>query len=117
MVTGYAALQEGVITPNTTISCEGEYRENVVRGKGPKCWTKNPSSHSNQTVVEGLKNSCNYFFYYVATRLGIDDLNKWADMFGLSSKTNVDADGGSYQPMWPIKRCCMTTPRISTADS
>lgn len=93
MVTGYAALQEGVITPNTTISCEGEYRENVVRGKGPKCWTKNPSSHSNQTVVEGLKNSCNYFFYYVATRLGIDDLNKWADMFGLSSKTNVELTG------------------------
>ncbi len=41
-------------------------------------------------MVLALKNSCNYFFYEVADRLGIDRLMQWADNLGLTSKTNIE---------------------------
>lgn len=93
MVTAYAGLSEGAITPSTRISCEDEYSKIVTQGRAPGCWTDYPSQHANQDVIAGLKNSCNYFFYEVSNRLGIDKLNKWSDTFGLSSRTNIELPG------------------------
>ena len=49
--------------------------------------------HQNNGVDEALRNSCNYYFFTVADRLGIDLLNDWADLLGLTSKTNVELLG------------------------
>ncbi len=93
MVTGYAGLMEGVITPEETIDCQGEYREDVTQGKAPSCWVADPADHANENITRGLKDSCNYYFFTVANRLGIDKLNKWADIFGLTSKTGIELTG------------------------
>lgn len=92
MVTGIAGLMEGEISLGTRISDKGPFDKYIKSGSGakaPSCWTSNYSAHSNQTIVSALKNSCNYFFYEVADRIGIEKLNEWADKFGLTSKTGI----------------------------
>lgn len=91
MVTGLAGLMEGTITVNTRIDDEGPFTESVATGMdAPKCWVApNYSQHQNQTIVEGLKNSCNYFFMKVAYDMGIDNLNKWGENLGLTDLTGI----------------------------
>jgi len=95
MATAVAGLMEGEITVNTTIVDKGPYDKYVQDGSdAPACWVKpNYSSHGRQTVVEALKNSCNYFFFEVADRLGIDRLSNWVGRLGLTSKTNIQLTG------------------------
>ncbi len=92
MVTALAGLMEGAITLETRISDEGPFDTGDVSNQ-PRCWASaatRKSQHQNQTVVEGLKNSCNYFFYQVGMDTGIDNLVKWAARLGLTSKTNIE---------------------------
>lgn len=90
MVTGLGGLMEGKLTLNEKIDCEGEYTLYTRTGQPPNCWTKNPKNHSDQTIVQGLKNSCNFFFFTVADRMGIGSLNNWADKLGLTSLTGIE---------------------------
>lgn len=92
MVTATAGLMEGVISVNTHITDEGPYNKYVTGdGVAPECWVAPYfSSHGSQNVSLALKNSCNYFFYDVADRLGIERLKQWTDNYGLLSKTNVE---------------------------
>ena len=92
MVTSLAALSEGAITLETRISDRGAF--SLTDPTHPaKCWTTKIQNHQNQTIIEGLKNSCNYFFYEVGYRLGVNRLYKWAAALGLTSKTNVELPG------------------------
>ncbi|MDD3243766.1 MAG: penicillin-binding transpeptidase domain-containing protein [Eubacteriales bacterium] len=91
MVTGIAGLAEGVVGMDEKIDDEGLYDKHVVTGHAPRCW-RYPyfSLHKDQDIVKALTNSCNYYFYTVADRLGIERLNKWADLLGLTSLTGVE---------------------------
>ena len=92
LCTALAALTEGELTLDERISdMGGFYKTNQTNPA--KCWTSDPSLHQNQTIVEGLKNSCNYFFYEISYRLGIDRLYQWAAALGLTSKTNIELPG------------------------
>lgn len=92
MVTALAGLGEGKITLDTRITDAGSYTY-TDQTHPAKCWTTQYWKHSEQTVVEGLKNSCNYFFYTVGHALGSTDIYKWAAALGLTSKTNVELPG------------------------
>lgn len=97
MVTGLAALTNGVLTPTETISDEGRFMNYTTnKNDAPKCWTDHPSYHKDQTIAEGLTNSCNYFFYTLSSRLyesGTERLYKYAAQMGLTSKTGIDLPG------------------------
>jgi len=97
MSTALAGLMEGVITPETEISDQGEFRDHISSASkeihGPSCWKKDWKAHADQTVVDALKNSCNYFFYSISYKLGIGKLNNWSSQLGLDSKTNVELPG------------------------
>ncbi len=58
----------------------------------PSCWIHkdNRYLHADQTVIEGLKNSCNFFFFTVGNGLGASGIQKWAAQLGLTSKTNIE---------------------------
>ncbi len=115
MCTALAALYNKVLTVSETISDEG-YFTKYDDTNPPKCWItlRNRYKHADQTVVEGLTNSCNYFFYTIADRLGADGnaLHEFASKLGLTSRTNIDLPGetvsvvGSqislYDPSRPI---------------
>lgn len=95
MVTAVAGLMEGEIDLETRIDDQSPWEKDITSGKKPSCWAypKLVHTHQNQTVVEGLKNSCNYFFFTVADQLGNERLNLWAKKLGLDSKTNVELTG------------------------
>lgn len=96
MVTGLGALMEGELWKDETISDNGlflKYTNDL--STAPHCWIR-PSLrylHQNQTIVQGLQNSCNYFFYEIASRLGEQRLYKYSSLLGLTSKTGLDLPG------------------------
>ena len=96
MVTALAALTNGVLTVDEQISDLGAYtRFTNVEEDAPVCWiTKNARwKHANQTIIQGIKNSCNYFFYEITGRLygdtGSNRLYKYAAKMGLTTKTGL----------------------------
>ena len=96
MVTGTGALVEGELQPTERISDGGYYTKyNQDLTTAPKCWiNKNYIyKHANQTIVDGLTNSCNYFFYELGSRLGEERLYRYASLYGLTSKTGIDLPG------------------------
>lgn len=88
MVTAIAGLETGAITPQTTINDTGVY----PHAHNPVCWyyTEYGRGHGVINVSQAIKYSCNYFFYEVGNRIGIDTLEKYARYFGLGKKTGVE---------------------------
>lgn len=96
MVTSIAALAEGELLPTERISDMGYFTlYNKDKSTAPKCWINQNSlyQHANQTIVEGLSHSCNYFFYTLGSRLGEERLYRYASLLGLTSKTGLDLPG------------------------
>ncbi len=92
MATGIAALEEGAVTINEQINDVGVYTKYASSGYSPRCWiyTEYGHGHGLQNIVQALKNSCNYYFYEAADRLGIDHLNSYCLKLGLGVKTGVE---------------------------
>ena len=122
MVTSMGALATGELKPTERISDMGYYTKyNADITTAPKCWiSKNLIyKHANQTIVDGLSHSCNYFFYTLADRLGEERLYRYASLFGLTSKTGIDLPGevrsvvGSqntlYDPSKPVNEANQDT--------
>ena len=91
MVSAIAGLETGNITIKEKIRDLGVY----PKGHNPKCWiwTGYGRTHGNINVSDAIKHSCNYFFYELATRMGIEPLEKYATYFGLGQKTNIELPG------------------------
>jgi penicillin-binding protein 2 len=91
MATALAALEEGVITPKTTIKDEGVYMF-YAPTYTPGCWIWNDykRTHGTINVSDAIKYSCNYFFFETGRLLGIERLNKYAEMLGLGQKTGIE---------------------------
>ena len=92
MVSAIAALESGVVSPDEQINDTGIY---YLGDRGWKCWyyTDYHVGHGWQNVTGAIKNSCNFYFYEVGNRMGIDTLDKYAKYFGLGSKTGIELDG------------------------
>lgn len=96
-VTATAGLLNGQLTMTETISDLGKFKL-YDETNPPRCWLNQNTlgKHANQTVKEGLSNSCNYFFYTVGSRLyenTDDQLYKTAALYGLTTKTGIDLPG------------------------
>lgn len=90
MVTSIAALEEGIIGPADTIEDLGVYK--FYKDYTPACWIyrSKEETHGHQNVTQALENSCNYYFYDVGRRAGIDVINKYASAFGLGENTGIE---------------------------
>ena len=90
MLTAIAALEEGVITPDDFIEDKGiyEYYEDYQ----PACWIYKSKhvTHGFQNVSEAIENSCNYFFYDIGRRTGIENIDKYARLAGLGESTGIE---------------------------
>ena len=91
MVTAIAAIESGAIGLTEQIATKGVYD----KGHKPACWIWKGyrSTHGLVDAEKALKVSCNYYFYDVAYRMGIDTLSKYVSMFGLGTKTGIELPG------------------------
>lgn len=88
IITTAAGFEEGVVTQEDTFSCPGFA---VVEDRRIKC--HKVTGHGAETFVDGIKNSCNPVFIQVGLRLGVDNIYKYFQQFGLLSKTGIDLPG------------------------
>ena len=91
LVTALGALMEGDLTLDEHITDKGPFKL-TDSSYHPSCWISSSEryKHSNQTVIEGIKNSCNYFFFTVGYKMGSEKLTKWAALLGLTSRTGIE---------------------------
>lgn len=64
-------------------------------GHHPMCWIYSTyrSTHGDIPLAQAIKVSCNCYFYEVGRRLGIDQIVKYAKIFGLGDKTGIEIAG------------------------
>ncbi len=94
MVTAIAGMEEGIISPTEKMLTTGKYMY-YAPSTTPMCdiFRQYGRTHGNIDISEALKVSCNYFFYDVGRRVGIDKLSDWANAFGFGKKTGIEISG------------------------
>jgi penicillin-binding protein 2 len=81
---GLAALQTGLITPTTQISCPGGLQVGNFYFRNWK------SGHSGMlTFSQALAQSCNTWFYQAGLKIGAEPIIEWADALGLGRRTGI----------------------------
>lgn len=87
MIVALAALEAGVITPETRFGCAGKME---LGNHLFHCWKK--QGHGPLNVVEALQHSCDIFFYETAQKVGIDKIADMARRFGMGKPTKLRFD-------------------------
>lgn len=107
-----AALMENVITPEQNIYSSGQL---VIKNKygGPDTVFKDWKAHGYTDMRKALEESSDEYFYQVGggykdqKGLGIDRINKYANMFGFATTTGIDLPAEEYgvipSPAWKKK--------------
>ncbi|MBW2350346.1 MAG: penicillin-binding protein 2 [Deltaproteobacteria bacterium] len=103
IVVAAAALQEGIVTRNTSFECASRFR----LGKSSfRCW--NWRGHGQTNLYKALVESCDIYFYQVGLKLKNEKIVKYANAFGLGSKTGIDlpneSPGFIATPDWKLKK-------------
>ena len=108
IITLAMALEEGIVTPESTFFCGGSM--NVQgRGKPLKCWKH--AGHGSQTLTEAVQHSCNVAFATIGLRTGEETFYRYCEDFGffraspdksaaLTGKTGVSLPGESGSIWW-----------------
>lgn len=91
LVTALAALEMGVIDTHTKLECHGSY---YFGGRVWHCWKhgKLGDGHGKIDMRDAIKHSCDVYFYQLAQKVGLVNINKYARMLGLCEFTGVDLD-------------------------
>lgn len=76
------ALSEGTINKSTTFRCTRKYE----RYPGMNC----TGYHGTLSVVRAIRDSCNIFFYETGQKLGIENIDKYANALGLGVDTGLE---------------------------
>ncbi len=85
IITGIAALEEGIVDMHTTHFCPGYYK---YGNREYRCWKR--SGHGRVNIVKALEKSCDVFFYRTGESLGVDTLAKYASGCGLGKLTHIE---------------------------
>lgn len=87
-VTGYAALESGVIDKNTSVHCSGVFRlgSNLYH-----CWRR--GGHGRETFVRALRDSCDVYFYETSQMVGVKKYDEAGERFGLGRPLGIDLPG------------------------
>ncbi len=99
MAIAMAGLETGVITPETTVTDKGIFKDAGI--PYAKCWAYGTSRlHGDVNVSHAIEVSCNYFFYELAYRMGndtndktlytIETFNEYMAKFGLDEPSGIE---------------------------
>lgn len=102
IITGLAALEEGVVNSERTYFCPGHYKLGTNTWG---CWNK--KGHGTVNLRKALEQSCDVYFYQVGNLLGSERIAKWAKAFGLGEKTdlnlNMEVSGIAPNSEWKLR--------------
>ena len=103
LIVAAAALEDGIITPETAFFCDGKFD---LGSRTYRCWNKN--GHGKTHLHKALVESCDVYFYHVGKLLGVDRLAWYAKGFGLGAATGIDLprEKGGLIPtrQWKLSR-------------
>lgn len=88
-VVAVAALETGKLADGETIYCSRRYTK--FSDYQPSCM----HYHGRINLNAAISKSCNYFFFEMGYRLGLDNLNQYFKLFGLGVHTGVDVHDSS----------------------
>lgn len=84
IITALAGLEEGKITENSSVNCNGSYE---LGGSTFKCWNKH--GHGSTSLKKSLRESCDVYYYQLGEHLGVDLIAKTAQKFMLGSPMGI----------------------------
>ncbi len=103
MVTALAALEEGVITPETTVRCPGHFESG---GRRFHCWRR--GGHGAVDLERSLSESCDVYYYEVALKVGIDKIAEMGRRLGLGIRHDLPmsaiTEGNMPDKGWKMER-------------
>lgn len=107
MVVALAALEAGVIRPETKIDCRGY---TMMGNHRFHCWKG--AGHGELNLKEALMHSCDIYFYEIARRTGIDKISAMAKKFGFGSLTGINLPGekAGLMPTLYVSPCSHCSP-------
>jgi len=85
LIVAAAALEEGIITPQTKFFCDGTF---TMGNRTFRCWKKH--GHGQIELHRAIVESCDVYFYNVGKMLGVDKIAKYANLFGLGKETGIN---------------------------
>jgi penicillin-binding protein 2 len=88
LIMALGALDSQVVNEWRTYYCTGSTR---IYGHPFACWFK--GGHGSMNLYNGIKNSCNIYFYQLGKLMGIEEIAKYARILGLGTLTGVDLPG------------------------
>jgi penicillin-binding protein 2 len=80
-----AALEEGLITPETSFNCHGSFE---LGNRKYRCWNKH--GHGRVNLHRAIVESCDVYFYNLGKLVGVDKIAEYARAFGLGQITGID---------------------------
>lgn len=83
-----SALEEGVITTQTTRNDPGYWRIPNSDTRPFRDWRT--WGHGRVNIVQSIEESVDTFFYQIAYDMGIDKLSSWMGRFGFGQYTGID---------------------------
>ena len=84
MVTALAALEAGVITPETTVRCPGFIE---VGGTRFNCWKR--GGHGRVDLQKSLAESCDVYYYDTAMKVGIEKMAEMGRKLGFGIRHDL----------------------------
>lgn len=89
-VTATAGLNEGIVDAGTALYCNHWYN---FHGSTFSC----TGTHGYISARRAVQVSCNCYFYELSSRLGIDNITKYSQLYGLGSHTGIETgDAAGY---------------------
>jgi penicillin-binding protein 2 len=103
MVTALAALEAGVVTVDTRVSCPGFIE---FGGRRFHCWKR--AGHGTVSLQRSLSESCDVYFYDVAQKVGIDKIAEMGRRLGLGQRFDLPmsavTEGIMPDKAWKMER-------------
>lgn len=103
IVVAAAGLEENIINENYTVEDMGILK---IGDFSFANWyyTSYGGKEGEVNVVKGIKRSNDIFFYKLAEKIGVNNISKWAEKFGLGKPLGIDLpgeeDGTVPSPKW-----------------
>lgn len=91
IVGAFGALDRGVFAPGEEKECPGYYG---FGGRRFRCWKW--GGHGDVDMREALQESCDVYFYKVASELGLDQIAEYAHRFGFGEPTGIPHNRESF---------------------